>query len=660
MGLIDSLIVDALNGQLAQKFAESWQTAIFKRLASAAVRHLDVANCAILPSWDQLDDPILRYKLIEEEGDIDELCIEYLCNEDNQRIINESIENNGLGKLSKPKLKTKLQTIVPDLLRRVHFASTFVDKPFPKAWRFVSDELAIKLYESEDGNNNIPEWKLLNHLQMIGYFQDCRLSRARSIRDNFLIMEKPILGLRGSLLRIPERISKDCVIDKELGLTHAQTLKNINLQHTNWSELQNHIQLEILQMDQNKGVLHQVLNVHAPSILAQRFGVPQYQIEQTRDSDYTQVEYAILSYLTLSAIEQLLRGWASHAGIVHINSSKPLSWSRWIDNLPLTSDTIAAVRKLYETDEINLRNRIMHGGLLPLTSKLSEVIMFEAKRMGYPVSDVDLVNDPMSTRNIALTCLDCLVRIDQEVSNQNITLGPLDRSWESKLALTDFEILFGHSAACEICRRNTVLEYRKFMRYMYGVFPAFADCFSIGLHGSVQSVISNHALIQHMCLGLVFEGIYRGTAHLLGIPTIRKSWELNANQKILHSEYRLLDGSRPEALCGEITMQRLLGHLGEAERVAAKTVLLLAVKARNALAHGAVFSYSENRLKGERRIFTRSMEILKDAGIHHMVKEGAYYRWLGHLPDEPFSHEENWIEAEREIDRLVEKKLPPL
>lgn len=660
MPSIEDLIIDALNNSLANQFSESQQNAVLKKLAVASIRHLDAKNCTILPSWDQFDDPFLRDEFINSEGGVEELCAENLCSDEIQKTVNSIIQKNGYGKISKPKLKAKLQIVLPDLLRLPPFSTSLIRNPFPKAWNFIANELAIQLFDTEDRNLILPGWQILNHLLLIGYFQDSRLPMARNIRFNLMILRKPILDLRCSLIRIPERISGISISDKELNIAKLQTLSSVRLMNTNWSELQGHLQFEINQMSQNSGILHQILDVNKPSILAQEFGLPQAQLAQLRDLDYTQVEYAIISYLSLSAIEQLLRGWASNAGILHSIDSTPIPWSDWIDELPLSNDTIIAIKKLYQTDELNLRNRVMHGGLLPLTSKQSELVQALANQMGYQVPPVDLTVDRLSTRNIALTCLECLIQIDQDSVAQNINLDTADRAWELSFALTDSEISIGNSSLCNIGKINPIYEYRQFMRYVYGVFPAFADCYSIGLYGANQSILNKRSMVHHMCWGLIFEGIYRSTAHLLGVPIIRKNWEHIAGRKVLHYEYRMLDSSKPDALCGESNLNRLLDHLSDAERMNAKMILLLAVKARNALAHGAVVKYSEHRLKGEQRILIKAVEILKEAGIHHMVKEAAYYRWLTSPPSSTHSHEKNWVEAEKEIYLLVEKTLPPL
>ncbi len=105
----------------------------------------------------------------------------------------------------------------------------------------------------------------------------------------------------------------------------------------------------------------------------------------------------------------------------------------------------------------------------------------------------------------------------------------------------------------------------------------------------------------------------------------------------------MLDGSQ---LCSP----EILDVLAD-ERVVARQVYEITVKARNAFAHGAVTRLGEDELDCVGHLVVKSVQALVGAGRHSTTKVAAYYRWKnGHELDL-----ENWLAAENEVFNTIDR-----
>lgn len=98
----------------------------------------------------------------------------------------------------------------------------------------------------------------------------------------------------------------------------------------------------------------------------------------------------------------------------------------------------------------------------------------------------------------------------------------------------------------------------------------------------------------------------------------------------------------------------LVEHVAPSDRGTACEVFLLATKARNALAHGALTQADEQTLDGIGHVFAKATQTLVTAGLHHMVKEAAYFIYLNDHPDVHGQHDADWQKASKAIfDRIA-------
>ncbi len=215
------------------------------------------------------------------------------------------------------------------------------------------------------------------------------------------------------------------------------------------------------------------------------------------------------------------------------------------------------------------------------------------------------------------------LNIDREIGNV-ARLTQTNPAWASGLNLTRGEIGYGIRLSCEFSSDDGERWMNTVSSYLVAVFPGLKQLFTAGLIEWLKGCV-DPLIPRFMAMGLVFEALYRLTAHLKGYSVLQKS--IRRADASLKFQYRMLD-SRPLGICTEEVLESLIAHVPEPHRAEAKYVLGLAVKARNAIAHGAVTEFDQHTCLGMGHIIIKAVQTLVTAGQHHMVREVAYYRWL--------------------------------
>jgi hypothetical protein len=150
-----------------------------------------------------------------------------------------------------------------------------------------------------------------------------------------------------------------------------------------------------------------------------------------------------------------------------------------------------------------------------------------------------------------------------------------------------------------------------------------------------------------MALGLVFEGAYRMTMHLLGVRV------LQTDSKARRFQYLMLD---ERGLCRPDLLDRVTSELDQADRVTARRCVLLAVKARNAMCHGAIVRFSLRETFGIGHLFMKSLLLLMSSGLQHMIREGAYHRWRFAGSHDGADSVPHWVAAEDQMFNRIDVK----
>jgi len=595
---------------------------------------LDFARGTVSSTWDQLDDPLQRARLIPVASDVIDACTDLLLS--HKVAINDVLANAGLKPIHGKALRGRIAEEITTLLGTVTAAQIFPLNPFPEVWPKVADVIVSQISTAD------PEWLVLNKLLLAGYFISCRLPTAHYVAQHLMERPRAILSIRGSFIRIVESISKNGVQDAVPPISNRQG--DLKLRHVNLTALLQATEAELREVVNGSGILHRLTpNNYRPQMTPnERRIVPEDVILKGRDLAFRQNEYTILAYMALGCIEQLLRAWASRHGVAHLKSTgQPRSILDWISSLPCSPSTQAQVKRLYDSQQANIRNRIMHGGLNEIENKQFEMnLSFIDARLSLANSTSG--QDPYTPENIAQLCVECLEAVDHELATVG-GVSPQDLAWTSSLALSASEVQVGLDIPWDLTGRDGEAWLKLIQLYLTAVAPAFTQFFRAAYIGWGRP-FSTDALPTVMGLMSIFEALYRLTAHLLGIEI------LQIDPTRTHFQYRMLDC---RTLCTPAILDRILGQVPASDQAKAREVILLAVKARNSFAHGAVITFDKMTSKGTGHLLMKSIQALVIAGLHHMKQQAAYYHWQRVYPGKAGHDLACWLASESQIYRLL-------
>lgn len=299
-------------------------------------------------------------------------------------------------------------------------------------------------------------------------------------------------------------------------------------------------------------------------------------------------------------------------------------------------------------DDVNLRNRMCHSGLFGIEEKRFEIVN-SLGGLCTPPLPIMAGADPFAPGNICGLCLEVLEGIDSEFFS-GTTPNAKDLAWTEHLSLSPDELEFSRQLTCDFLRTSEEADALRaqLVNFNRAIMPVMSQWFNISFHGWIRPFERKDALLQLMTFGLAFEGIYRLVLHLVGESI------LQVDTKNARVQYRILD-FQDIGMCSDRIITRLaVGLPPEAKPLAFRT-LKLAVKARNALAHGVVPMADEDVYLAIGHLFIKSIELVIVAGYRHMISEGAYYKWTTHRNRQHGYDVRDWIDAETETIRLVAK-----
>jgi hypothetical protein len=413
-----------------------------KAVAARAVDLIDLDRGELGDRWGDLDQPRVRAKALSWSPGLWEACADSLRPQLGS--FNTALNQARLRQLNWSPLRKYLLSWVPAAVNR-NGNSIQRERVFPELWPLVGDELARRLYAANRCTFTDPEWRYLNGMLLCGFFAGCRLTTASLVEQALAEGRqwRP-LGLRGVFVRVPEQICPKGIADRPPAV--ARRSGGVALRHAALSPLLAAIHAESQAVPAGRGALHEIMPLQGPSRELAGFyhPLPPSQRAAALDKSFRLTEYNLLAYLALAGIEQLLRGWATHQGRQHLKpNGQPRGVLEWLQReLRPTPELMVLSRELYDADGSNIRNRVMHGNLTEVEAKRLEAYMAALHPDAIRLS---AGCDPYHPENLAQLCLDCLERIDAEVTSAVGRLAPDDFSWTTNLALTPEEIQFGNA-----------------------------------------------------------------------------------------------------------------------------------------------------------------------------------------------------------------------
>lgn len=598
-------------------------------------------------SWEELDDQQQRAVWLSSFQN--EIVAEWanVIGTSWHARLNGVLQNAGFRHDERPKrLAASMTPTLITILGGQNAQEALRASPFPSVWPELGHCLTKQLV-SDLERADLPDWQLLNRLQLSSFFLSCDLPTAGAVQSSLITLGRSVLSLRGSLVRLPERVDVTGILD--VSPTAARVDRPITLTQRSISTLLTACHDESQATFAMNGIAQRVLTPQGPiqpehlAELRRLFPGrdPVQLMHETRAVRFQQYNFTILAYMALCGIEQMLRARADQVGESHI---EPSGWlidvTDWLSKLRLSADLQRRLKQLYSTRDINIRNRVMHGGLLEIEGQRTQ----NTHRM--------LINQPIpaaySAESIASLCLTLLEEVDRELA-ATTTLSTANLGWLGLKSLTIDEWRLISSLPDP--RRQGLGLATSWCANLFGYLTAFCPAASIsaklGLHGWVRHFSGTDSTVQMFFLSLTFETLYRLTVHLLGIAIVqrgpsnqRKQWEFR---------YRMLDQRN---LCAVQIVAQLVESLPPADRQQAAATYQLAVKLRDSFSHGAVPNFTPQQLDGVSHVFVHAIELLRRAGRREMVEKAAYFEWKNR-GERPYTEVTNWLVGEQAIKTRI-------
>jgi hypothetical protein len=633
-------VEDIIEAELQLNSCELWLKVwrpIVRRLTAAKLFSMtDLTMGKPIGSWAKFDDPVERSKLFSITPQLKDECLKSFKPETSR--LNDALHTAGYNKKrSASQMKKHLSLILPAALKWPLTNAALVDSPFPEAWAVLAEILAKQASDEIEG---ICRAGLANALRddashsertlhvvslLSGYFRSCRMSEARLVENDLAKFGARMIGVRGSLVRIAQNVSAKGIGDLPISSSLRKT--GVSLHHEHLLHLMKATAEESRQIASNNGFMHRTLPANPQDDRRRRQG--QLAI-------YLQYESTVLAYLALSCIEQLIRAWATHEGIsTFTNNGRPASILNILTQLPCEPATIAHIEELWDSSRSNIRNRIMHGGLLDVISKHQELILHVADPTRFPLSP-HWGRDEFSPENICRLCLDCLEQIDADVARRAV-LTEQHLSWAASMRLNPMELSFGDQLPFDFVGPNGKDAWARVSNYLNAVVPSAKQFVTIGFRGALGQN-GPHTMVQFVSMILVFEILYRSTVQFHGFRVLQVAPG--------HMQYRMLDELQ---LCAEPIVQALVKNVAEVHRTSATRVLDGIKQIRNAFAHGAIEELDQYTKDGLCRLVMKGVQCLVDAGIHKMTADAAFFLWDSQRGRQHGLDMEDWLAAEDTI-----------
>jgi hypothetical protein len=649
-------IGDLIQAEVERREAEVISNFLPQACRRSCVEHLaatlDVDAYRTTVSWTNLDDQSCRMQWFRSvlPGKASEIATGIATSWEDD--FNAVLRSNGFRSERPKRLVRHIEPVVLRIIGSTAADATLGAALFPEAWALLADELAAQLFRQMNGTSPLSEWAVLNRLVTISFFVSCDLVRAEPVQNSLSELSRSLLGVRGSLVRLPEKVRESGVADvkpQSVALGGPITLTQRSL-----SSLLTACHDESHAAAVKKGIAQRVLNPHShvPENvrleIARRFPGqdPVRIVQDARATTYQQYNFTILSYAALCGIEQLLRGMAEQAGIAHVDHTGWLvGVTDWVESLGLPKGLQDRVEKIYSTDDANIRNRVMHGGLLDVEGQRTQ----NTARAIAQVSGPNTL--PYSNENIASVCLQLLEDLDTEAAGRGLT--PAHFGWVAQKTLSAAELAFADSLPNPLdwgMERAEAWRQRLF-KYLSAFCPAANLSAKFGLHGWARHYHASDSFVQVLFLSLTFETLYRLTVHLLGEQVLQMAPSRDGLLRVFR--YRMLDAT-DKGLCSANVLASLLGRIPVNERDAAKDAIDLAVKIRDAFAHGAVPNFSSAELDSTAHVFVYALDVLSGVGLRSLTETAAYYNWVngGWRGDTEVA---DWLLAEKQIWERIQR-----
>lgn len=642
MPSLDELVIAKLCEDDYKLWRNAFTAAVTRVLARQVLAPFDATLGRFLSRLPPLNDLGWRVRVLDAATDLQAICELQLMEQHGtlNEAITRGMDSSGrpYDRRTKPRMRRHLAGACAELMV-APVSSEIVALANPVAvWRATADELARRVHAKLLTNAALPDSTLHNDLLLAGYFWVCNLTSESLVRDELENFAASMLSVQGTLVDIVERVSPDGVLDCRLPVVGTSAV--FALHHKALSPLLESLVDESSRVISGQGFLMRWLGAIQTEASA---GVDPALMQRLRASAYQQYEYSVLAVMALSAIEQVLRTFAHRIGLFEgqkrFTSARLAGIVAALGNSP---DVEKAINSVYNNEQGNLRNRVLHGAQLQIARSQKQ-------------STISIVNpalsanspDALSPENIFNLCMEALHTLDHHIAKL-VTLSPNDLAWTRHLELSSQEVLFGRHIHYDFVGEEGKRWWERIDDFLTAVTPNIKILFDIGFMGWIDRKRSER-LVMFMALNMIVEALFRVNVRIHG-GKILKNTPPDAPDGAIALRYKMLD---QHELCSEETLERLVESVEPSSREMAKKALTLAVKVRDAVAHGAIPTLGQDDVEMG-HLLVKSIQCLVDAGEHEMIKIAAYYNWKSRPERDALT---NWLDGERQVLEQIQSMI---
>ena len=642
MPSIEALIIAKLCEDDHRLWTKAFAAAATRVFARGVLASFDPTSGRFLDRLPPVNNLLWRVRMLNEATDVETICESKLMEECDA--LNDAI-TKGLDNLGRPydrrtgpRMRTHLDRVRAELMAAPVSSGIVATVTALDIWRATADELACRVHQQLLSGPGLPDSTLHNHLLTAGYFWVCNLPNENLVRNELENFAGSMLSVQGTLVDIVERVSQDGVRDRRLSVVGAPA--GVSLHHQSLSPLLDSLVNETRNVVSGQGFLVRWLGAIKTEASAQ---VDPALLHSLRASAYLQYEYSVLAVMALSGIEQILRAFAHRVGL--FDGQKRFTPARLAAVVTALGNSAAvedAIKGIYDNQLGNLRNRILHGAQLQIARSQQQSTISIVNPVMYPKAP-----DAFSPENVFSLCMEALQTLDTHIA-KIVTLTPNDLSWARHLELSSQEILFGRSIHYDFVGEEGKRWWERIDDFLTAVTPNIKILFDVGFMGWIDRKRPDR-LVLFMALNMIVEALFRVNVRIHG-GNILKRTSPETGERPIVLRYKMLD---QHELCSDETLDQLVESVEPASRELAKKALTLAVKVRDAVAHGAVPTLGQDDVEMG-HLLVKSIQCLVEAGEHEMIKTAAYYTWKARPERDALS---NWLEGERQILDEIQSRV---
>jgi hypothetical protein len=551
-----------------------------------------------------LDDPAFRAaKAGTVAAVLDATFLTLTTDPETFKRFREAVGAVGLG-LSKPKLESALKPELTNLVTQQAVLDQATAMQASDIWMPLAQLISTQIFAAEGAVAPQSEVECLHWSLLAAFFQGTRIPDATRL-GNVLrnCLSRGRFNIRGSLLRLIEKTDGNGIADPPVPHVDYAPIA-LTAAHQSVSELLASVSLESTKVPANQGVMltcfAEVINnppVIPPS--TNPLITPQMVID-SRVFRYQQYEYAALGLSAIAATEFLLRTATERSAIEGLDA-RYAGQMDMVKKLPITPDLRDELASIFDANGPNVRNRSLHGGFLEIESKRTDLVMASGIGAAARIPALNLDKDLYLPRNAAAIALRAIARLDAELAGLAL-IDPASLTWTQHFHLTGADLAF--AVALDEPTFTILEQDRKVtIKYIQDDLPCLSMPVQLGIYGWVRPKHSESLAQLFAFLSVMFEPTVRLILQAAGFHVLQRS--PHKGKRLVR--YRMLDDN---SLIADAILQWIEDGVPAAEKADCRKTIKLAVRCRDAFAHGAVVTFDAATRKAYGALLTKSLYLI--------------------------------------------------